>query len=122
MEMLLSLMTAALITAVMPNVLVLFQSLALHEDNYDTDIFILDIIETYNAAEDIKVIGKSINFTTGGGEISYRYTDGRIIKSIDGDGFVTLMFSIEDFITREAGDSITLELKGAANEKFIFRK
>ncbi|CAD2073779.1 hypothetical protein GCM10007275_04520 [Jeotgalicoccus coquinae] len=122
MEVLLSLMTAALIMAVMPNIMMMFQSLTLDGDYYDTDIFTLDIIETYKVSEKIKTAGRTINFTTDHGEVSYRFADGRIIKSIDGDGFVTMMFNIEEFIITKENTSITLELKGAANETFTFRQ
>lgn len=122
MEILLSLMTAGLIMAAMPNIMMMFQSLTLHEDYYDTDIFTLDIIETYKAAEEIKIIGRSINFTTDSGEVSYRFADGRIIKSINGDGFVTLMYNIGEFIITEKDKTIILKLKGAANETFTFRQ
>lgn len=123
LEMLLSLMTAALIMAVMPNVMMLFQELTLHEDHYDTDIFILDIIEVSNAAEEVDAKGMSeINFKTDRGIISYRYSSGRIIKSIDNAGFVTLMFNIDSFIITETKETITLQLKGAADETLIFKK
>ncbi|CEA00057.1 hypothetical protein BN1048_00792 [Jeotgalicoccus saudimassiliensis] len=120
MEILLSLMTASLIMAVMPNILVMFQSLTPVSDYYDTDIFTLDIIDTYNAAEEIEISGQTISFNTGKDEVSYRYSNGRIIKSVNGDGFVTLMFNIESFTLTETDKTITLELKGAANETFIF--
>ncbi|MGO1923547.1 MAG: competence type IV pilus minor pilin ComGF [Jeotgalicoccus sp.] len=123
LEMLLSLMTAALIMAVMPNVMILFQALTLHEDHYDTDIFMLDIIETYNTADVVDAAGGSvINFKTDRGDVTYRYSSGRIIKSIDNAGFVTLMFNIESFVITETKESITLQLKGAADETLIFKK
>lgn len=123
LEMLLSLMTAALIMAVLPNVMMLFQELTLHEDHYDTDIFMLDIIEVSNAAEEVGAEGTSvINFKTDRGIISYRYSSGRIIKSIDNTGFVTLMFNIDSFIITETKETITLQLKGAADETLIFKK
>ena len=123
LEMLLSLMTAALIMAVLPNVMMLFQELTLHEDHYDTDIFMLDIIEVSNAAEEVDAKGMSeINFKTDRGIISYRYSSGRIIKSIDNAGFVTLMFNIDSFIITETKETITLQLKGAADETLIFKK
>ena len=123
LEMLLSLMTAALIMAVMPNVMTLFQALTLHEDHYDTDIFMLDIIETYNAADVVDAAGGSvINFKTDRGDVTYRYSSGRIIKSIDNAGFVTLMFNIESFVITETKEAITLQLKGAADETLIFKK
>lgn len=123
LEMLLSLMTAALIMAVMPNVMILFQGLTLHEDHYDTDIFMLDIIETYKAAEEIEAAGGAvINFKTKRGDVTYRYSSGRIIKSIDNVGFVTLMFNIESFVITETATAISLQLKGAADETLIFKK
>lgn len=123
LEMLLSLMTAALIMAVMPNVMTLFQTLTLHEDHYDTDIFMLDIIETYNASDVVDAAGGSvINFKTDRGDVTYRYSNGRIIKSIDNAGFVTLMFNIESFVITETKEAITLQLKGAADETLIFKK
>lgn len=122
MEMLLSLMTAALIMAVMPAVIALFQTLELQEDYYDTDIFTLDIMETYKASRKVEVAGTAVHFTTDRGKITYRYSNGRIIKSIEDEGFVTLMFNIEEFITAETKEAVSLELKGAADETFIFKK
>ena len=123
LEMLLSLMTAALIMAVMPNIMMMFQGLTLHEDHYDTDIFMLDIIEVSGAAEEVDASGTSeINFKTDRGKISYSYSSGRIIKSIDNAGFVTLMFNIDSFVITETKETITLQLKGAADETLIFKK
>jgi len=122
MEMLLSLMTAALIMAVMPAVIALFQTLELQEDYYDTDIFTLDIMETYKACRKIEAAGTAVHFTTDREKITYRYSNGRIIKSIEDEGFVTLMFNIEEFITAETKEAVSLELKGAADETFIFKK
>lgn len=123
LEMLLSLMTAALIMAVMPNIMMMFQGLTLHEDHYDTDIFMLDIIEVSGAAEEVDASGTSeINFKTDRGKISYSYSSGRIIKSIDNAGFVTLMFNIDSFVIKETKETITLQLKGAADETLIFKK
>lgn len=123
LEMLLSLMTAALIMAVMPNIMMMFQGLTLHEDHYDTDIFMLDIIEVSGAAEEVDASGTSeINFKTDRGKISYSYSSGRIIKSIDNAGFVTLMFNINSFVITETKETITLQLKGAADETLIFKK
>lgn len=123
LEMLLSLMTAALIMAVMPNIMMMFQGLTLHEDHYDTDIFMLDIIEVSGAAEEVDASGTSeINFKTDRGKISYSYSSGRIIKSIDNAGFVTLMFNIDSFVITETKETITLQLKGAGDETLIFKK
>lgn len=122
MEMLLSLMTAAFIMAVMPAVIALFQTFELQEDYYDTDIFTLDIMETYKASRKIEAAGTAVHFTTDRGKITYRYSSGRIIKSIEDEGFVTLMFNIEEFITAETKEAVSLELKGAADETFIFKK
>jgi len=55
LEMLLSLMTAALIMAVMTGILSVFQALEPIDDDYDLDIFTMDIMETYDASSDIKI-------------------------------------------------------------------
>lgn len=123
LEMLLALMTAALIMAVMPSIMMLFQGLTLHEDHYDTDIFMLDIVKIYNTAEEIDAIGGSvITFRTARGDVSYRYSNGRIIKNVDNAGFVTLMFNIESFDIIETKSAITLQMKGGADETLIFKK
>ena len=123
LEMLLSLMTAALIMAVMPGILSVFQALEPIDDDYDLDIFTMDIMETYDASSDIKISNASvIQFKTDRGQVSYRYQNGRIIKSIDGGGFVTLMFNIDTFILNESNGLITLKLKGDADETYTFNK
>lgn len=122
-ELLLSLMTASMIMMVLPSILTLFQSLEMHDDNYDIDIFTMDIIETYSGSTDIDISSASVlNFTTERGTVSYRYNSGRIIKSIDGAGFVTLMFNVESYTLDEDANSITVELKGETNETFNFKK
>lgn len=122
-EILLSLMTIGIIMLVMPGILSLFQSLELNDDNYDLDIFTLDIIETYEASTEIEVESASqLNFTTKRGVISYRYVDERIIKSIDGSGFVTLMYNVRSYSLSEDKDKITINIKGDSDETFIFKK
>lgn len=122
-ELLLALMTAGMIMMILPSILSLFQSIELHDDTYDIDIFTMDIIETYSESNEIKMTSATrLNFTTERGIVSYRYNNGRIIKSIDNAGFVTLMFNVDTYTLHEAKESITVQLKGEVDETFTFKK
>lgn len=122
-ELLLALMTAGMIMMILPSILSLFQSVELHDDTYDIDIFTMDIIETYSESTEIKVTSATrLSFTTERGTVSYRYNNGRIIKSIDNAGFVTLMFNVDSYTLQEAENSITVQLKGEVDETFTFKK
>lgn len=122
LELLISLMTASLIMAAMPHILIMFQALELHEDNYDTDIFIMDITESYHSATDITSDKSGITFDTGTRKITYRFQSERIIKSIDGQGFVTLVFDVDNLLVSETGDYITLKIEGDIDETLTFKK
>lgn len=122
LELLISLMTASLIMAAMPHILIMFQALELHEDNYDTDIFIMDITESYHSATDITSDKSEITFDTGTRKITYRFQSERIIKSIDGQGFVTLVFDVDNLLVSETGDYITLKIEGDIDETLTFKK
>jgi|SRR5690625_1114482 len=122
-ELLLALMTVGMIMMILPSILSLFQSIELHDDSYDIDIFTMDIIATYSGSTEIKVTSATrLNFTTERGIVSYRYHNGRIIKSIDNAGFVTLMFNVDSYTLHEGKDAITVELKGEDDETFTFKK
>lgn len=123
-ETLISLFTLAFMLGFIPMIIKFFNV----DDafyNYDFDMFVIDIAETYSLSESVYVSqdNKMLNFVMDNGNISYRMNSNRIIKSIDGMGFITLLYNVELFEIRP-GDYITLEVKGdngLIDETFTFK-
>ncbi len=94
--------------------------------NYDFDMFVFDIVETYNNSQSVYTSqsGTMLNFVMDSGNVSYRMNNSRIIKSVDGMGFITLLYEVERFEISNSED-ITLRVKGdngIIDETFTFRK
>lgn len=124
-ETLISLFTVAFMLLFMPMIIKFF-----HVNdtvyNYDFDMFVLDIADTYRGSESVYVSadGTMLNFVMSGGNVSYRMNTDRIIKSIDGMGFITLLYNVEHFDINRAED-ITLSIKGdngLIDETFTFKQ
>ena len=122
-ELLLSLMVITLITFTLPQLLTTLNNIKLHEDNYDFDVFILDIGNTYQSTDDIEVNNsKRVNFISDNRIVSYHFSANRIIKSIDNSGFVTLMYNVKNFDVEESKSSIVINIEGVQNEKLEFKR
>lgn len=124
-ETLLSLFTVAFMLGFMPMIIKFFNV----EDafyNYDFDMFVFDIVETYSVSQSVYTSqsGTMLNFVMDSGNVSYRLNNSRIIKSVDGAGFITLLYDVELFEIINNED-IKLRIKGdngIIDETFTFRK
>ena len=124
-EAILSLFTLAFILSFLPMLIKFFHSDDLIYD-LDYDLFVIELMETYQDSEAVSTNdGQSmINFTTESKNVSYRLNNSRVIKSIDGAGFITMLFNVDAFIITESEYSIQLEIIGGQieNETFSFKK
>ncbi|MFC3900815.1 ComGF family competence protein [Aliicoccus persicus] len=124
-EAILSLFTLAFILSFLPMLIKFF-----HTDDViydlDYDLFVIELMETYQDSEAVSTnSGQSmINFTTKSKNVSYRLNNNRVIKSIDGTGFITMLFNVDAFIITESEHSIQLEIIGGqiGNETYSFKK
>lgn len=115
----------SVIVIIMPSVMKLFNDISLPEDIFDGDLFIIDTIEIYKTSEEILITDShQIIFKTEQGEVKYRLYNDRIIKSINGKGFVTMMFNVDTFDISETADSYKIDINttGGFNETVHFQK
>lgn len=124
-ETLLSLFTVAFMLGFIPMIIKFFYV----DDafyNYDFDMFVFDLIETYNDSQSVYTSQSDmmLNFVMDNGNVSYRMNNNRIIKSVDGMGFITLLYDVEMFEISNS-ENITLRIKGDSggiDETFTFKK
>lgn len=124
-EALIGLSVMSVIVIIMPSVMKLFNDISLPEDIFDGDLFIIDTIEIYKTSEEILITDShQIIFKTEQGEVKYRLYNDRIIKSINGKGFVTMMFNVDTFDISETADSYKIDINttGGFNETVHFQK
>src|SRR5699024_10130947 len=127
MEALAVLSVAAMIMMVMPATVSYFSSMNDYGHEFEADFFILDITDVYKASEKITVSsdGASISFDDDKKVISYRRAGGRIIRSVDGSGFITVMFGVKKFDIRDEEIHARLYIEtenGEFNETFTFEQ
>ncbi len=127
MEALAALSVAALIMTAMPAAISYFASMSDADHDFEADFFVLDITDVYKKSEKITVsrTATSISFDDGKKVISYRRAGDRIIRSVDGSGFVTVMFGVKKFDIGDEKDHARLEIEGENgefNETFTFKK
>lgn len=125
-ETILSLFAFAFILSLTPTVIQFFNENA-ETYNYDYDMFVLDVVDEYKKSSQIYLNRNdtAVNFLTDRGVISYRLSNERIIKSIDGAGFITMLFNVTRFNMREDDKEITLSIShrnGEKNDTFSFKK
>ena len=126
-EALASLSAAAVIMSLMPAIFTFFQNVNQEPAVFDTDFFVLDITEVFQESEEIEVAGSKLAITFKGDktEISYRKAGDRIIRSVDGSGFVTVMFGVDRFDIEESPERIELTITAkdvSFDETLSFRK
>lgn len=125
METLFSLSVISMIAFILPGVFGVFSELEMVDANLDGDIFIMDLIEVSEEAEEVTTNGRdSITFKTPGGLKEYRYRDSRIIKSIDGKGFITMMFDVAEWRISDEKEAVNIKIRtdGEFDETIIIRK
>lgn len=121
-ELLLSLMVVTLITFTLPSLLTTLNNIELHDDNYDFDVFILDIGKTYEDSDSIDVVNsKRVNFKSENRVVSYYFSSNRLIKSIDNSGFVTLMYNVRTFDVTTSNDRVIIKIEGVQDEELEFK-
>ncbi|SOC38704.1 hypothetical protein [Salinicoccus kekensis] len=124
-EVLFSLSIISMIAFILPGVFGVFSQLKMVDVNLDGDILVMDIIEASRDAEEIVTNGRdTIAFETERGLEEYRYRDSRIIKSIDGKGFITMLFDVVEWKISNDEGAVSLKIKtnGEFDETIIIRK
>src|SRR5699024_12442016 len=122
-ELLLSLMVVIFITMSLPQMMTFFQKIDLAEDIYDFDIFLIDIYDVYKNSESIEVEGANrLTFKRNQTEVTYHYTNGRLIKSINQEGFVTMMYHVDSVTITSDKQVVSLKIKGLVDETLLFKK
>lgn len=114
-----------MIAFILPGVFGVFSELEMVDANLDGDIFIMDFIEVSEEAEEVTTNGRdSITFKTPGGLKEYRYRDSRIIKSIDGKGFITMMFDVVEWRISDEKEAVNIKIRtdGEFDETIVIRK
>lgn len=124
-ETLFSLSIISMIAFILPGVFNVFSQLDMVDANIDGDIFIMDITSVSKTAEEVTIIGKdTIAFETDRGREEYRHRNARIIKSINGEGFITMMFDVAGWQIIDEGDWVNIKIKtnGEFDETLIIKK
>lgn len=124
-EAILSLFTLAFILSFLPMLIKFFHTEDVIYD-LDYDLFVIELMETYQDSEAVSTNSAQtmINFKTESEHVSYRLSNNRVIKSVDGAGFITMLFNVDVFDITESTHSIKLEIKGdlIGNETYTFKK
>lgn len=126
-EALVSLSIAAFVMALMPSILMQFDAVQSPKKDFEMDFFIFEITEVHEGSTAVAADGENevITFKTAKGDISYRKYGSRIVKSVEGSGFVTVMFEVEQFNLRETDAHVVLTVasgEGENSEALLFTK
>ncbi|CAM2762376.1 competence protein ComGF [Salinicoccus roseus] len=126
-EALVSLSIAAFVMALMPSILMQFDAVQSPKKGFEMDFFIFEITEVHEGSTAVAADGENevITFKTAKGDISYRKYGSRIVKSVEGSGFVTVMFEVEQFNLRETDTHVVLTVasgEGENSEALLFTK
>lgn len=117
LETLFSLSVISLIAFILPATFSVFSQFGMIDTELDGDIFIMDIIETSESSDEVKKKGKnSLIFLTERGKIEYQLNNARIIKSIDDQGFITMLFDVSTWEITE--DKRVIKIKIKTNGEF----
>lgn len=125
-EAIVSLAVMSLIVMMVPSIMSFFNGMTLPEDNFDGDFFIIDSAELNEKADKISISKdqKNIIFESDKEIIKYRKHNDRIIKTVNDEGFVTMMFNVTTFDIKEQHSSyqITIKTTGGFDETLSFQK
>ena len=125
LETLFSLSVITLIAFILPSTFSVFSQFGMIDTDLEGDIFIMDIIETSESSDEVKKKGvNSIIFETERGKIEYQLNNTRIIKSIDNQGFITMLFDVSTWDIREDKRLIKIKIKtnGEFDEEITITK
>jgi competence protein ComGF len=112
-EAIVSLAVMSLIVMMVPSIMSFFNGMTLPEDNFDGDFFIIDSAELNEKADKISISKdqKNIIFESDKEIIKYRKHNDRIIKTVNDEGFVTMMFNVTTFDIKEQHSSYQITIK-----------
>lgn len=125
LETLFSLSVISLIAFILPAAFSVFSQFDMIDTDLDGDIFIMDIIETAETSDKVEKNSRnSIIFETGRGKIEYQLNNSRIIKSINDQGFITMLFDVTTWDITEDKHLIKIKIKtnGEFDEEITIRK
>ncbi|GAB3071739.1 hypothetical protein JCM19029_02160 [Salinicoccus sesuvii] len=113
-EAIISLSVAAFIMSLTPSLLMQFETVHSQAMDFEIDFFMIDISDTYEKSTEVRVDTRtqSIVFKVGKGEIEYRKHGARIIKTVDQNGYVTVMFGAEEFSLKETDTLVHISILG----------
>lgn len=125
-EALISLFTLAFMLSFIPLIIQFFNTDDTVYD-FDYDLFVIDLMESYQLSETVSTNHDQsmINFLTPSGNVSYRLNVNRIIKSIDGAGFITMLFNVDTMQISETEHTISMQIIGGSSngeEMFVFQR
>src|SRR5699024_11294780 len=86
---------------------------------------LMDIIETSDSSEKVeKSDHDSIVFETARGKMEYQLNNTRIIKSINNEGFITMLFDVTTWNISDEKQVIKIKIKtnGEFDEEIIIKK
>lgn len=109
-----------------PILIKFFHGLTLPEDSFDIDIFILDIYEELDVTDKYDIKRQTSNeliLKNASKTINYRLSNKRLIKSINNQGFITLMYDVEIFSLIEDKNKVILKIgEKDAYQTLTFKK
>lgn len=125
LETLFSLSIISLIAFILPATFGVFSQFGMIDTDLDGDIFIMDIIEVSKSSDEVEKKGtNAIIFETERGKIEYQLNNNRIIKSINNQGFITMLFDVKTWDIKEEKDYIKIKIKtnGEFDEEITIKK
>lgn len=125
LETLFSLSVISLIAFILPATFGVFSQFGMIDTDLEGDIFIMDIVETSRSSNEVEIDDKkSITFETEAGKIEYQLNNSRIIKSINKEGFITMLFGVTTWEITEEKKFIKIKIKtdGEFDEKILIKQ
>ena len=125
METLFSLSVISLIAFILPATFGVFSQFGMIDTDLEGDIFFMDIVETSRSADEVEIDNKeTITFETERGKIEYQLNNSRIVKSINDEGFITMLFDVTtwDFTEEKKFIKIKIKTDGEFDEEILIKK
>ncbi len=125
LETLFSLSVISLIAFILPATFGVFSQFGMIDTDLEGDIFLMDIVETSRSADEVEIDNKkTITFETERGKIEYQLNNSRIVKSINDEGFITMLFDVTtwDFTEEKKFMKIKIKTDGEFDEEILIKK
>lgn len=125
LETLFSLSVISLIAFILPATFGVFSQFGMIDTDLEGDIFFMDIVETSRSADEVEIDNKeTITFETERGKIEYQLNNSRIVKSINDEGFITMLFDVTtwDFTEEKKFIKIKIKTDGEFDEEILIKK